>query len=288
MDKTVWRHQAVLKEEVLTYLNVKSGETYVDATIGAAGHSREIIAAGGKVIGFEIDSVNAERVEKEKIVNLEVVNTNFTKIAEILKQEKIGKVAGVLFDLGISSDQLADSRLGLSFATEAPLDMRLSPDLGVTAADLVNALAERQLYELFNEYGEERFARRVARALVNARRKEKITTTSQLTRIVEEALGGKRGKIHPATKIFMALRIAVNDELNNLQKGLEQATAVLKQSGRLVVISFHSLEDRIVKNFLSTEPSLQVLTVSPAVPSPQEIAANPRSRSAKLRAAEKI
>jgi 16S rRNA (cytosine1402-N4)-methyltransferase len=165
--------------------------------------------------------------------------------------------------------------------------MRLDPRLGVTAADLINALNEGELYELFSRYGEEHFARRLARALVSSRRKEKITTSSQLAALVEQTLG-RSGKIHPATRVFMALRIAVNDEIGNLRKGLLQAAESLEGEGRVVVISFHSLEDREVKHFFQGRGDLRILTDGPVTPSADEVSANPRSRSAKLRAAEKI
>ena len=268
-------------------MNIKKGKTYVDATLGAAGHTKEILVQGGKVIGFEVDPVSAEELTKGKLGGLTIVNENFTKLREVLREIEVGKVAGVLFDLGISSDQLERGDLGLSFQHDAPLDMRLDPSLGVTAADLVNALSEGELYELFSRYGEEHFARRLARAVVFSRRQEKITTSSQLASLVERTLP-RYGKIHPATRVFMALRIAVNDEINNLRQGLAQAADCLEEGGRLVVISFHSLEDRQVKQFFLKRGDLKILTDKPVVPSEEETRDNPRARSAKLRVAEKV
>lgn len=283
----IWEHESVLLSESLHFLNIKPGRIYVDATLGAAGHSREIVKAGGKVLGFEIDSKTANSVAEEEIDGLSVVNANFTNIKKILDQKGIHKVDGILFDLGISSDQLSDPEKGLSFNQDSKLDMRLDSNLGVTAADLVNALSEKELYELFSKYGEERNSRRIARAIVDSRREKKFETTGELSTLIGKVVG-RKGKIHPATKVFMALRIAVNSELENLDIGLHQASEALNKGGRLVVISFHSLEDRLVKNFFKHETTLHTLTEEPLVPSESEIRQNPRSRSAKLRAAEKL
>ncbi|MDP2671578.1 MAG: 16S rRNA (cytosine(1402)-N(4))-methyltransferase RsmH [bacterium] len=283
-----WQHQSVLLKEVLDFLNVKKGHLYVDATLGAAGHAKEIIKQGGQVIGFEVDPKTVEKLEEEALAGLTIINKNFSRIGEILREKGITSVSGVLFDLGISSDQLSDPSLGLSFNLDAPLDMRLDPNLGVSAADLINALAERELYELFDKYGEEHSARRLARAIVDARREEKIQTSYQLVKIINRVVGARKGRLHPATKVFMALRIAVNSELENLEEGLRESLEVLEKGGKLLVISFHSLEDRIVKRFFQDQENLKIITKNPVLPSEEEVERNPRARSAKLRVAEKI
>ena len=282
-----WKHQSVLLKEAIEALNVEQGKIYVDATLGAAGHAKEIIRRGGEVIGFEIDSEIVNRLRAERIAGLQIVNENFVELEKVLSNLNIKEVSGIIFDLGVSTDQLESPKLGLSFRQEGPLDMRLSHKLGVTAADLVNALAEGELYELFRRYGEERFARHLARAVVRHRDQKKFETSLELANLIESEVP-RRGKIHQATRIFMALRIAVNDELGNLEKGLTAATKSLKVGGRLVVISFHSLEDRVVKDLIRTESRLRIVTGKPIVPSEAEIKSNPRARSAKMRVAEKI
>lgn len=300
MAKAVF-HQSVLYKEVLEGLNVKAGDTYIDATIGGGGHTKGIRQFGGKVLGIDVDPEAIKYVakilkiplqEKEgRLVGesekLTIVQGNFADLKNIAERFGVWEAAGVLFDLGVSSHQLEEAERGFSFRQDAPLDMRADPALAVTAADLVNGLTKGELDELFNKYGEEPASRRLARAIIEARLKKKIETTRDLTEIVER-VAWKRGKIHPATRVFQALRIAVNDELNNLKKGLVEATAVLNKGGRLVVISFHSLEDRTVKNFFKERADLQVLTKKPIVPEEEEILENPRARSAKMRVAERI
>lgn len=277
-------HRPVLLKEVVEFLQVRPGETYIDATYGAGGHSREILLIGGRVLALDVNPQTVEASEKDP--NLKLVQENFSRLSEVASKEGVEKVAGILFDLGISSDELA-SLPGLSFQRDEPLDMRLDPRLGVTAADLVNALPERKLSELFSAYGEEPFSRPLARAIVRAREEKKIETTGELVQIIERTKRSKFERIHPATQVFQALRIAVNDELGSLREALPQAAALLGSGGRLVVISFHSGEDRIVKDYLRGS-DLKVLTEKPVTATPAETTENPRARSAKLRAAEKI
>ena len=293
-------HKSVLYKQVLEGLNVKPGETYIDATVGGGGHTKGILELGGRVLGIDVDPdairhvANREsltvREKNDKLYaisdKLTLVQGNFADLRKIAERYGFWETPGVLFDLGVSSHQLEESERGFSFRQDAPLDMRADPSLAVVAADLVNGLNEGELDELFCKYGEEPASRRLARAICQARVKKKITTTGELAGIIEKALG-RRGKIHPATRVFQALRIAVNDELNNLKKGLAEATELLKRNGRLVVISFHSLEDRIVKNFFKERLDLQVLTKKPIVATREEIFENPRARSAKMRIAEK-
>ncbi len=208
-------------------------------------------------------------------------------MAAVSQEFGLTAVAGILLDLGLSSEQLADPDRGFSFNLDAPLDMRASPDYQVTAADLINGLNKGELYELFHKLGEEQHSLSIADLIVRTRLEKPITTTKQLAEIVMKAVKF-RGKTHPATKVFQALRIAVNDELNNLKAVLPQAVALLKPGGRLAVISFHSLEDRIVKLYFKNNPNLAILTAKPVIAAEEEVKTNPRSRSAKLRVAQKI
>lgn len=277
-------HQPVMLDEAINYLNVRPGELYVDATYGAGGHSREILRRGGKVLALDVNPQAVAVAEEDS--NLTVVQSNFNKLTEVVSSFGVTKVAGVLFDFGVSSDELAQTQ-GLSFRRDEPLDMRLDPELGVTAADLLNALPESKLDELFKEFGDEYQGGAVARAIVKARQLKPIKTTGELVQIVERVKGRQGSKrIHPATQIFQALRIAVNDELGVIEQGLTQAQELLQDGGRLVAISFHSGEDRIVKEFFKSS-GLKILTDHPVLPTETETAANPRARSAKLRVAER-
>ena len=219
-----------------------------------------------------------------------LVNQNFANLRVICSQYDFSPVHGILFDLGLSSVQLEENNRGFSFQHDSQLDMRFSPRQEVTADDIVNTASESDLSDIIYEYGEERFSRRIARHIV---RQRPITTSLQLAKTVEEAVGGRRGRIHPATRTFQALRIAVNQELESLKSALEQAADLLGFGGRLVVISYHSLEDRVVKQFMQQraredEPSLRLINKKVITPSLAEVHYNPRSRSAKLRAAERI
>ena len=314
-------HQSVLLKETLKYLNVRQGKKYIDATVGGAGHAVEIVKCGGEVLGLDVDSEAIEFAKEmlearslkldDEAGSWKLEKGNFKNIEKIAKENDFYPVAGVLYDLGLSSHQLEHSGRGFSFKKSEPLDMRADPDLKVTAADLVNGLSEKELTKLFEKYGEESRARAVAGAIIRSRWDKSIKTSAELTDIVEQvvrkppfakASGGKPRKRHPATKVFQALRIAVNDELNNLKSSLPPAFGLLEPRGRLVVISFHSLEDRIVKNYFRTgnldgevKKDFYGNVESPFVPvnrnviqaGEEEISQNPRARSAKLRIAEK-
>lgn len=293
------KHISVLLKEVLYFLDVRPGRRFIDATVGGSGHTKAILKLGGEVLGIDASPVAlrlaGEELKEEKGVSL--VQGNFADIGRIAKREGFGKIDGILFDLGVASFQLDNPSLGFSFRTEGPLDMRIDPSLGVCASDLVNALPERELYELFSQVGQEKHALEIARAICSARSLKSFETTRDLRRVVEEVYGrrekvkGKRQKIHPATKVFMALRIAVNLEFENLKNALPQAVGLLRHGGRLAVVSFHSGEDRIVKHFLKEEEkkgTAKILAKKPVIPSETEVQENPRARSAKMRAAEKI
>lgn len=294
-------HQPVLLDEVVRLLNVQVGGLYIDSTIGGGGHAQAILEKGGRVLGLDVDESalaycaqrfncqptkdNRSRVyaQSDRVI---LVRTNFRNLTSVAASTGFKNAVGILMDLGVSSYQLETGDYGLSFQIEAPLDMRMDKTLAITAADLVNALSEAQLKQMFLEYGEEKGAAAVARAIVDARKKSLIKTTTDLKNIVGQVLT-RKGKIHPATRVFQALRIVVNSELQSLTEGLHEAHETLKIGGRLVVISFHSLEDHLVKKAFK-EPIWQVLTAALVTPSQAEVTANPRSRSAKLRAAVKI
>lgn len=277
-------HKPVLLNEALDFLDVKPGEQYIDATYGGGGHSREILKRGGRVLALDVSPPAVAVADQDP--NLKVIIGNFSKISELVKGEHVEEVAGVLFDLGISSDELEEVP-GLSFQRPADLlDMRLDPLLGVTAADLLNALPEKRLEELFTIYGEDRSSWEIAKGVVRSREKKPLSLVSDLLEVIDRVKGRKTQGIHPATQVWQALRIAVNAELESLEEALPQAKELLKPGGRIVVISFHSGEDRVVKNFFKSF-SLEVLTDKPVTPSEEEMTLNPRSRSAKLRVAEK-
>lgn len=277
-------HKPVLLNEALDYLDVKPGELYLDGTYGGGGHSREILKRGGRVLALDVSPQAVAAADQDP--NLKVLQGNFSKLAEITESAGVKKVMGVLFDLGISSDELEEVP-GLSFQRPTDLlDMRLDPSLGVTAADLLNALPEKKLAELFTTYGEDRSSWEIAKGVVRGREKKPFSLVSDLLEVIERVKGRKIGGIHPATQVWQALRIAVNGELESLGEALPQAHDLLKTGGRIVVISFHSGEDRVVKNFFKSS-GLEVLTDKPVTPTGDEMTLNPRSRSAKLRAAEK-
>lgn len=282
-------HRSVLYQEVLNGLNIKSGEVYVDATLGGGGHTKGILKLGGRVIGIDVDPDAIDYVKNQlNSDRLILEQGNFVDIDKILGRNDIYTVSGVLLDLGVSSFQLDSSSKGFGLKRSGPLDMRMDPALKVKASDLVNGLNEGELYGLFSKFGEERYARRIARAIVRSRSFEKIERTEQLAKIVEEATNQRFAKIHPATRVFLALRVTVNNELDNLRCVLPKAMVLLKKEGRLAVISFHSLEDKVVKNYFKECSILSEINNKPIVPSKREIIENPRARSAKLRIAEKI
>lgn len=306
-------HVPVLLKEAINGLKVVKNGLYIDATVGGGGHSREIALLGGRLLGLDIDpeAINAARdtlrcacpVSNKKVAELTpdnlkkdtspwlLIRGNFKDILRIAKKHGFGVVDGIIFDLGVSSSQFDKKDRGFSFTSEENLDMRMDKALAVTAADLVNGLGKKELGLIFFKFADEKYSRRIAEEIVRTRKDKKITTGKQLSEIVERVKPRDKSKTHPATKVFQALRIAVNDEFANLETALPQALELLKPKGRLVVISFHSGEDRIVKNiFKSFERSgkLKVITKKPTFPSDREKRDNPRSRSAVLRIIEKI
>lgn len=280
-------HQPVLAAEVLEALAPASGKVFVDGTLGGAGHTRLLLEAGATVYGIDQDPYALERVRAEGLGGLSVLQGNYRDMTELLAAVGVTQVDGILLDIGVSSFQLDDTERGFSYHSEAPLDMRMAQS-GESAADVVNSYDAEDLAAIIYEYGEDRLSRRIARAIVQAREKAPIETTVELAEIVKRAYPGFSKGIHPARRTFQALRIHVNDELGALRDGLSAAETLLKPAGRLAVISFHSLEDRIVKRFLLGSQVLQPLTKRPLVASETEQAENPRARSAKLRAAQKI
>lgn len=305
-------HRSVLIEEVVELLAVVSGGTYVDGTLGSAGHALRIMQdAGpeGRLVGIDRDADALERA-REKLSACEgalhLEHGNYADMEGIVRDLGIERVNGVLLDIGVSSNQLDEPGRGFSFMHDGPLDMRMDTTTGQTAADLVNTMSRQYLVDVFRVYGEERHANRIAAALVRERDNSPITRTAQLAEIVERAAGGRRGRIHPATRVFQALRIAVNDELGSLKRGLEAGLELLDTGGRMVVISFHSLEDRIVKRFFAShagrweslaaggeewvglEPRVRLLNKKPVTAGHEELSENPRARSAKLRGIERI
>lgn len=297
-------HVPVMVEEAIACLGCKPHKVYVDATVGCGGHAREILlrsAPDGKLIGIEWDDealCEAREALGEFGDRFILFRDNFVNAAEILGQLKIEAVDGVLLDLGLSSLQLERGERGFSFQKEGPLDMRMDRRRATMAADLVNHLPPEEIETVLRQYGEERWARRIAKAIDEERRVRPILTTSELRRVVHEAIPRRfhSRRIDPATRTFQALRIKVNEELENLQRFLQTAWLLLKPGGRICVISFHSLEDRLVKEAFRTlskkerqgGPALRLLTPRPLRPSPEEEARNPRCRSAKLRCAERI
>ena len=292
-------HISVMPKEALELLRLPQGGTAVDGTLGLAGHAylmAQVLGPNGHLIGIDRDSASLGQAKKKLIslsLKIDLLKGNFSSLDKLLAGLKVSVVDGILLDLGISSFQLDDESRGFAFRADGPLDMRMDAQAeGVSAADLVNTLKESQLEKIISEFGEERFARRIAAAIVMQRSRAKITTTKALADIVLRALpkGYTRGRIHPATRTFQALRIAVNEELEALSLGLEVCFRMLKKGGRLCVISFHSLEDRLVKNkfkSLGMEQEGIILTKRPLVASDEECEANPRSRSAKMRAVER-
>ncbi len=306
-------HIPVLYQQALAGLNVMPGGCYIDATVGVGGHAEGVLRAsapGGRLLGLDADPQALEMCRERLAAfgrRVTLVHANFAHLDRYAMAMGFCPADGVLFDLGVSSLELARPERGFSFQLEGPLDMRFDPGAPGrrTAGRLVNALPERELAELIYRYGEEPAARAIARAIVAAR---PLRTTTELAQVVARAVrpARRRGKVHPATRTFQALRIAVNDELRNLEAGLEAALKVLKPGGRLVVIAFHSLEDRIVKRFLAREARdclcppeamvctcghrarVEIITRKPVRPDDDEVRRNPRSRSARLRVAVKI
>lgn len=308
-------HIPVLLKEVIRYLKPKESDVFVDATVGLGGHSKEIlkkIGEKGKLLGIDRDEEALEIAEKnlrEYRENLKFANVDFRNIGETAKRFSFKNVSGILLDLGVSSFQLDAPERGFSFRLEGSLDMRMDRRKKLTASDIVNGYKREDLEKIFKDYGEEKFSGRIVQAIIEKRKIKKIETTKELREVIIGSLPKryiKSLKIDPATKIFQALRIEVNDEMNALKEFLPQAASILKKGGRLAVISFHSLEDRIAKEFFKTEargcicpkefpictcgrkPRIKILTRKPIIPGIEEIRENPRSRSAKMRVIERI
>ncbi len=305
-------HVSVLLQEVIDGLSIEEGKLYIDATLGGGGHTFEILKRGGKVLGIDWDQEAIDYV-KSKVTrfdarreslklkveignNLILANGNFKDIEAIAKKNGFEKVSGIIFDLGVSGYQIENPKRGFSFQNDGPLDMRMSKDLGVKASDLINGLNSGELYELFTKLGEEHAARTISKNIISARGVKPIETTAELADVIALSFG-LRGEVRPFMKakvnmkVFQALRIAVNDELNNLKDALPAALSVLGEKGRMAVVSFHSLEDRIVKwQFIDFEKAGLglILTKHPLLPVQDEIDQNRRSASAKLRMFEKI
>ncbi len=280
-------HLPVLANEVLTALKPQVGKVIIDGTLGGAGHAKLLIQAGAKIIGIDQDPYALDRARGSSIEGLTLIEGNYRDMPALLENLGITQVDGILLDIGVSSFQLDDTDRGFSYHSEAALDMRMSQS-GETAADIVNTYEEEEIASIIYEYGEDRLSRRIARGIVYAREKAPIETTVQLAEIIKRAYPGFSKGIHPARRTFQALRIHVNDELGALRDGLKAAEQLLKPEGRLAVISFHSLEDRIVKRFLLGSNSLESLTKRPIIATESEQETNPRARSAKLRSARKI
>lgn len=290
-------HKPTLCNEALEMLNLKKGDLILDCTVGCGGHALEIlkrIQPEGRLIGIDADEEQLQIAKdnlKEFGLNQQLFHENFKNLDLVLENCRVKEVDGILFDLGVSSYQLDSPQRGFSFRFNAALDMRLDKGLKITAFDLVNNLNRDELARILMQYGQERFANRIANLIVRERERSAINTTSQLARIIERAKPRMYSRLNPATKSFQAFRIAVNKELDCLEEGLEKAINHLKNKGRLCVISFHSLEDRIVKNKFKewrSQAKTNTLTKKPICPGQGEIFHNPRSRSAKLRAIEKI
>lgn len=287
-------HVPVMPGEVLEALNLKESGIYVDATVGLGGHAELILknAKVGALIGIDRDeaAIGSARDRLKDFTNIHFAKESFSNIKAAVNSLGYAAVDGILLDIGVSTMQLKADGRGFSFMKDEPLDMRMDMSQELSAKEVVNSYREKDLATLIFEFGEERFSRKIAKAIVNERRKKRIETCSELAAIIEGALRG-RGRIHPATRTFQALRIEVNKELDELSAGISSGADILNPGGRLCVLSYHSLEDRIVKNAfkkLASEGIFHIITRKPLVPSRQEIRSNPPSRSAKLRVAERI
>ena len=310
-----YRHVSVMPEKAVEYLNCRPGKTYADCTLGGAGHSRRIlekIVPKGLLIGIDQDKdaiKNAKKILKPFEANVRLFHDNYANLGSILSELEISAVDGILLDLGLSLHQLENSGRGFSFNKNEPLDMRMDIDSDTTAKDIVNTTDEKSLARIFKTYGEERMARRIARQIVSTRKHKPVLTSRQLSDIVISAYskkGAGHHRIHPATRVFMALRIAVNRELERLENFMAGVADILNPEGRLCVLSFHSLEDRIVKKNIAMlekecicppdfpkcvcnkQKLVKSVTKKPLTPEKEEILINPMSRSAKLRVAEKL
>jgi len=305
-------HKPVLVKEVLELLEPSKNQNFIDCTLGAGGHTKALLdltKPNGKVLAIDWDE-NAIDVAKESLKQysprLVLINGNYINLKEIVLENNFENINGILLDLGLSSDQLESSGRGFSFQKDEPLDMRYSTDSSLTAAQIINSWSEKELKRIFKELGEEKRVHKIAAEIIKYRRKRKIKTTKQLVEIIQRVKGKQQSRIHPATKVFQALRITVNNELENIESTLKQAIEIMPSESKIAVISFHSLEDKIVKHFFQKESkncicppeipecrcehktSLKIKTKKPIIASEEEVAENPRSRSAKLRVAERI
>jgi 16S rRNA (cytosine1402-N4)-methyltransferase len=295
------QHAPVLLREVLQYLNCQPNRIYVDGTVGSGGHARailEVTSPTGRLIGMDWDKEAIGRA-RENLSSfgrrVELREGNCKDLKSVLEELSIHAVDGILLDLGLSTEQLEDEGRGFSFLRNGPLDMRMSREGRVTAQDLLRRLSVGEMSRILRGYGEERWAGRIAKAVVRRRQTAPLRTTGELVDVIRRSVPARRGRIHPATRTFQALRIAVNEELQNLETFLQQGQDLLNPGGRLVILSFHSLEDRLVKNHFrqwakgaeGNPPLFSILTRKPVVPSYAEVLANPQARSAKLRAVEK-
>lgn len=291
-------HIPILPVRVIDFLEPKSGMVYVDATVGTGGHAEKILeisGPAGKLIGIDIDpsilEIAGERLKRfgDRCLLFE---RNYTELPFLLKELNIISVDGIVFDLGVNMKHFLDPERGFSFSKNGPLDMRMTPKIKVTAEEIINRWSPEKLIEILYKFGEERQARRIVRRIAEERRKKRIRTTNELAELIARAAGGRKfWRIHPATRTFQALRIVVNDELQNLETALPQAIGLLNPGARICVISFHSLEDRIVKNLFrlsAGRKDIRILTKKPLIPSEEEVRMNVCSRSAKLRVAERI
>lgn len=307
-----FKHVSVLLEETINALNIKEDGIYVDCTLGGGGHSFEIasrLSEKGRLIGIDQDTCALEAAKErlKKFNNITYVHNNFYNIDEILRDLDISKIDGIMMDLGVSSYQLDEAERGFSYMKDAPLDMRMNREDTLSAYDVVNSYSETELYRIIKEYGEDNFAKRIAKFIVQRREKESIKTTGELVEIIRSAIPAKFQKEgHPAKRTFQAIRIEVNRELQILNKAVEDSVNHLNKGGRIAIITFHSLEDRIIKNkFKNLEnpctcppdfpicvcgknPYIKVITKKPVEPSEEEMNVNSRSKSAKLRVAERI
>lgn len=285
-------HKPVMVEEVLKLMDVKPGGFYLDCTLGGGGHSLAILersSPDGYLVGIDRDPIaiaKAEETLSHYKGRFTLILGNFAYLSELISEIGIDRFDGILFDLGVSSIQLEDPGRGFSFSRDGPLDMRMDPSIPLTAHQIVNTFPLDKLEGIFRDLGEEPFAHRIAKAIVDYRKRKEISSTKELAEIISSVVK-QRGKIHPATRAFMALRIFINGELENLKKALTQAVSLLKPKGRLCVISYHSLEDRLVKSFFR-ESKERIVTTSVIKPSREEILNNRRARSARLRGLEKL
>jgi 16S rRNA (cytosine1402-N4)-methyltransferase len=286
-------HLPVLLDEVIELLRPEPGHFFVDGTFGGGGHARalaERVQPGGRVLATDLDPLAANRFSSAAtVLPIEVVQASYADIPTLLAGRDAAAVDGILLDLGLSSDQLADAKRGFSFQADGELDLRFNTEVGEPAWRLIARLGEKQLADIIYQYGEERLSRRIARRLVDERQRAPIRTAAELARLVRSCVPRSRGHgIDPATRTFQALRIAVNDELGALERALANLPSCLKRGGRLAIISFHSLEDRLVKHAFRSDARVTVVTKRPLQASDDEVARNPRARSAKLRVAERV